>query len=69
MEGRNLRMQQPRQRLPYNKKDKEWRKDNLDFSDKYSFYHDDGVRRTFKNKIINIIFRYLNKNINSAKNL
>ena len=23
MEGRNLRIQQPRQRLPYNKKDKE----------------------------------------------
>ena len=53
MEVRNLRVQQPRQRLPYNKKDKDWRKDNVDFSDKYSFYHDDGVRRTFKNKIIN----------------
>lgn len=53
MEGRNLRVQQPRQRLPYSKKNKEWRKDNLDFSDKYSFYHDDGVRRTFKNKVIN----------------
>ena len=53
MEGRNLRIQQPRQRLPYNKKNKEWRMDNIDFSDKYSFYHDDGVRRTFKNKIIN----------------
>ena len=32
MEVRNLRIQQPRQRLPYSKKDKEWRKDNLDFS-------------------------------------
>jgi hypothetical protein len=53
MEGRNLRMQQPRQRLPYSKKNKEWRKDNLDFSDKYSFYHDDSVRRSFKNKVIN----------------
>ena len=55
MEGRNLRIQQPRQRLPYNKKDKDWRKSNLDYSDKYSFYHDDSVRRTFKNKIINLI--------------
>ena len=53
MEGRNLRIQQPRQRLPYSKKDKDWRKSNIDYSDKYSFYHDDGVRRTFKNKIIN----------------
>jgi hypothetical protein len=53
MEVRNLRVQQPRQRLPYNKKDKDWRKDNLDYSDKHSFYHDDGVRRTFKNKVIN----------------
>ena len=41
------RMQQPRQRLPYTKKNKEWRKDNLDFSDKYSFYHDDGVELIF----------------------
>lgn len=46
-------MQQPRQRLPYSKKNKEWRKDNIDFSDKYSFYHDDSVRRSFKNKVIN----------------
>ncbi len=53
MEGRNLRMQQPRQRLPYSKKNKEWRKDCIDFSDKYSFYHDDSVRRSFKNKVIN----------------
>jgi len=53
MEVRNLRIQQPRQRLPYVKKDKEWRKDNLDFSDKHSFYHDDRIRRTFKNKVIN----------------
>jgi hypothetical protein len=53
MEGRNLRVQQPRQRLPYNKKGKDWRKDNIDFSDKYSFYHDDSVRRSFKNKVIN----------------
>ena len=28
MEVRNLRIQQPRQRLPYSKKDKEWRKDS-----------------------------------------
>ena len=55
MEVRNLRIQQPRQRLPYSKKDKEWRKDNLDFSDKHSFYHDDRIRRTFKNKMLYIV--------------
>ena len=53
MEGRNLRIQQPRQRLPYKQKNTEWRKSNIDFSDKYSFYHDNSVRRTFKNKVIN----------------
>lgn len=53
MEGRINRIQQPRQRLPYSKKNKEWRKDNLDYANTYSFYHDDSIRRSFKNKIIN----------------
>jgi hypothetical protein len=53
MEGRINRIQQPRQRLPYSKKNQEWRKDCMDHSDKHSFYHDEGVRRTFKSKVIN----------------
>ena len=47
-------VQQPRQKLPYSQKNKEWRKDNLDFADKYSFYHNSEVRQTLKNKIINL---------------
>jgi hypothetical protein len=49
---RNLR--QPRQRLPYSKKNKKWRKENLDAADGYSFYHNEGVRQSLKNKIINL---------------
>jgi hypothetical protein len=47
-------LQLPRQRLPYSQKTKEWRKDNLDFADKHSFYHDEGVRKDLQNKIINL---------------
>jgi hypothetical protein len=45
---------QPRQRLPYSKKTKPWRKENLDFANKYSFYHNEGVRQTLKNKVVNL---------------
>jgi len=45
---------QPRQRLPYSKKTKSWRKDNVDAADKFSFYHNEVVRQTLKNKIINL---------------
>ena len=47
-------VQQPRQRLAYKQKNKEWRKDNLDFADNHSFYHNTEVRQTLKNKIINL---------------
>jgi len=46
--------QQPRQRLPYKQKDREWRKDNIDFSDTHSFYYDEFVRQTLRNKVINL---------------
>ena len=48
----NLR--QPRQRLPYSKKNKKWRMENLDAADGYSFYHNEGVRQSLKNKIVNL---------------
>ena len=51
MNVRNITM--PRQRLPYKQKTKQWRTDCIDYSDKHSFYHDDRIRRTFKNKVIN----------------
>lgn len=45
---------QPRQRLPYSQKNKEWRKDNMDFADTHSFYHNEEVRKSLKNKSINL---------------
>jgi hypothetical protein len=47
-------LQLPRQRLSYREKNKEWRKDNLDYADKHSFYHSEEVRKSLKNKIINL---------------
>lgn len=44
----------PRQRLSYKEKDKEWRKDNIDHADTHSFYHNEEVRKSLKNKIINL---------------
>jgi len=44
----------PRQRLPYSQKDKEWRKSNLDHADVHSFYHNEEVRKSLKNKSINL---------------
>lgn len=44
----------PRQKLPFSKKNKEWRKDCIDFADKHSFYHNEEVRQTLRNKIINL---------------
>jgi len=44
----------PPQRLPYIKKTKPWRKDNVDYADKHSFYHNESVRKSLKNKVINL---------------
>lgn len=46
--------QTPRQKLSYKQKNKEWRKENLDHADKYTFYHNEEVRQTLRNKIINL---------------
>lgn len=46
--------QLPRQRLPFNKKTKEWRKSNIDYADKYSLYNDQELRKSLKNKLINL---------------
>src|SRR5690554_7581623 len=47
-------LQLPRQRLPFKKKTKEWRKNVIDFADKHSLYHNEEVRQTLRNKIINL---------------
>jgi len=44
----------PRQRLAYSKKNQEWRKNNLDYADRHSFYNNERVRKSLQNKIINL---------------
>lgn len=44
----------PKQRKTYSSKNKKWRKQNLDYADKYSFYNNEVVRNTLKNRIINL---------------
>lgn len=48
----NLKL--PSQRLAYIKKGKQWRIDNIDAADRHSFYHNESVRQTIKNKVINL---------------
>ena len=45
---------QPRQRLPFRQKTKQWRKENVDYGDTYSFYNSTEVRNSLQNKIINL---------------
>lgn len=45
---------QPIQRLPFKKKTKAWRQDNVDHGDKASLYHNEGVRQSLRNKVINL---------------
>lgn len=44
---------QPRQKLPYSKKTKSWRKANIDYADGYSFYNNESVRQSLANRIVN----------------
>lgn len=44
----------PRQKLSYASKGKTWRKDNVDHANKYSFYNNERVRQTLRNRIINL---------------
>ena len=44
----------PRQKLSYSQKNKQWRKDCIDAADKYSFYNNEKVRQTLRNRIINL---------------
>ena len=44
----------PPQRLSYSRKTKTWRQDNIDYADKHSFYHNESVRKSLKNKVINL---------------
>tara|TARA_R110000851_G_scaffold10942_1_gene38804 strand:- start:4542 stop:6923 length:2382 start_codon:yes stop_codon:yes gene_type:complete len=44
----------PPQRLSFSKKGKEWRKNNVDNGDNNSLYHNEGVRQSLKNRVINL---------------
>lgn len=44
---------QPRQRLPFKKKSKKWRQENVDQAERLSIYHNAGVRQTIQNRIRN----------------
>jgi len=48
------KIQLPKQRLSYKKKTKEWRKNNVDYADTHSFYHNEAVRKGLRNKVINL---------------
>jgi len=51
---RILTQNQPSQRKTYKQKTKQWRKDNIDYADRYSFYHNETVRKSLTNKVINL---------------
>ena len=44
----------PRQRLPFNQKDKKWRRDCVDHADRHSFYNNERVRKNLQTKVINL---------------
>jgi len=44
----------PPQRLSFSKKGKEWRKNNVDNGDNNSLYHNEGVRQSLRNRVINL---------------
>lgn len=44
----------PPQRLSFKKKTKQWRKQNVDHADRLSLYHNEGVRQSLKNKVVNL---------------
>lgn len=45
---------QPRQRLAYKQKTKDWRKDNVDYGSTHSFYNNSEIRASLQNKITNL---------------
>ena len=45
----------PRQRLPFSQKGKKWRTKNIDQADRFSLYHNEGVRQTLQNRIKNTL--------------
>lgn len=48
-----IRRGAPRQRLPFVRKTKKWRQENIDRAEKYSLYHNEGIRQSLQNRIRN----------------
>jgi len=64
----------PPQRLSYARKTKKWRKSNVDYADRHSFYHNEFVRKSLRNRVINynlyngvVDVRDINRVINPTK--
>ena len=51
----SIRSGMPRQRLPFSKKGKKWRQENIDQAERLSLYHNEGVRQTLNNRIKNTL--------------
>lgn len=45
---------QPPQKLSYSRKTKKWRINNIEYADNYSFYNNERVRSSLRNKVINL---------------
>ncbi len=45
----------PRQRLPYSRKTKKWRQENIDSAERFSLYHNEGIRQSLNNRIVNTL--------------
>lgn len=52
--GKNKIAAQPRQKLTFRQKTKKWRQENVDYANNFSLYYSTNVRKSLKNKIINL---------------
>lgn len=57
----------PPQRLSFKRKNKKWRTNNVDHADKFSLYHNEGVRQSLSNKVVNLNLYNGIVNVNDMK--
>lgn len=67
--SRIYNIKQPRQRLSWKQKTRDWRKENVDYGNTYSFYLNDEIRRSLENKIINLNLYNGKVNIEDIKSI
>lgn len=51
----SVRRGMPRQRLSYKQKTNKWRQENIDQAERFSLYHNEGVRQSLNNRIKNTL--------------